>query len=124
MIKSVCVDDYKIVKSMNELFKHINSEKYKTCFPDGMYTNAVETVYVAIGSALFEGADEIVIKANYFEWFKDGNMVRRYLGTKAPMPIPTYPEIMKFIEEYDSIMNENVEIFHTSEDLLVRLKRS
>ena len=104
-----------------ELLKYFADENLYKKYEAGEFTNATRFTYTAVISALDDDADTLVIKVNYFEWTKDGDLLGRFLGPKAFMPVPPYPEVFKImlkrdatLRKYTNIATEDSEEMHVT----------
>lgn len=86
-----------------------NEQNYK--FYEHMeYTNATRFTYTAVAAAINQHADSLIIKANYFEWVKDGEKIGHHFGPGAPMPVPPYPRVFEIMYKRDITLRRNTQI--------------
>jgi hypothetical protein len=104
------------------LSEHLNHDPSKLYKP-GEFNNALHFLYTAIGAAVHDKADKLVIKSNGFEWYKGDAVLGTFLGRDLPIPEPSYNANLHKLLERDALLNQHLEIAAENfEETIVNIK--
>jgi hypothetical protein len=107
---------------MNELMNHLDPKTYWGLFHNEVSNYVIRFMYTALGSAVHDKADKLVIKSNGFEWYSNDKLLGTFAGGDYRDPTVSYVEILRLILTRDPYLSRYLAVAsETSTEAVVQM---